>query len=35
MATKLIADARKLLSHYGERAEILDMLTEFVLTRKF
>lgn len=35
MAARLIADARKLLSHYGDRAEILDMLTEFVLTRKF
>ncbi len=35
MATRLIEDARKLLVPYGEKAELLDMLADFVLTRKF
>lgn len=35
MADKLIASAKKILSHYGDKAEKLDLLTDFILTRKF
>ncbi|HCX73122.1 MAG TPA: geranylgeranyl pyrophosphate synthase [Candidatus Cloacimonas sp.] len=35
MATKMIEDAKKLLKPYGEKAEILLMLCDFILTRKF
>ncbi len=35
MAEKLIADAKKILKPYGERAELLLMLCDFILTRKF
>lgn len=35
MARKLIDEATSLLSHYGEKAEILLMLTDYMLTRQF
>jgi geranylgeranyl diphosphate synthase type II len=35
MAEKLISSAKKILSHYGEKAEKLELLTDFILTRKF
>ncbi|MFA7058116.1 MAG: polyprenyl synthetase family protein [Candidatus Cloacimonadales bacterium] len=35
MADKLIASAKKILLHYGDKAEKLDLLTDFILTRKF
>ncbi|OQY38499.1 MAG: geranylgeranyl pyrophosphate synthase [Candidatus Cloacimonetes bacterium 4572_65] len=35
MAEKLIKSAKKILSHYGEKAEMLQLLTDFILTRKF
>ncbi len=35
MATKLIGSAQKILSHYGDKAENLSLLTDFILTRKF
>jgi len=35
MAAKLIEDCHSLLAPYGERAELLSMLTEFVLNRQF
>ncbi|HNX01916.1 MAG TPA: polyprenyl synthetase family protein, partial [Candidatus Cloacimonadota bacterium] len=35
MAKKLIDEATALLSHYGEKAEILLMLTDYMLTRQF
>lgn len=35
MAEKLISEAKKLLEPYGERAELLLMLCDFILTRKF
>lgn len=34
-AEKLIHDARKLLKKYGEKAVYLDMLAEFIYTRKY
>lgn len=35
MATKLIEEAKEIISFYGEKAHILQMLADFVLTRKF
>jgi len=35
MAQKMIDDAKKLLEPYGDKAEILLMLCDFILTRKF
>ena len=35
MAEKLINDAKDILDTYGEKAEILRLLSDFVLTRKF
>jgi geranylgeranyl diphosphate synthase, type II len=35
MAKKLIDEATTLLNHYGERAEVLLMLTDYMLTRQF
>lgn len=35
MAEKLIVGAKKILSHYGDKAEKLQLLTDFFLTRKF
>lgn len=35
MADKLITSAKKIISHYGDKAEKLDLLTDFILTRKF
>ena len=35
MAEKMIAEAKKLLEYYGEKAEIMLMLCDFILTRKF
>lgn len=35
MATKLINSAQKILTHYGDKAEKLSLLTDFILTRKF
>jgi len=35
MAEKLIEDAKELLQPYGEKADILKMLCDFILTRKF
>ncbi len=35
MAKKLIDEATILLNHYGERAEVLLMLTDYMLTRQF
>lgn len=35
MAEKLIEEAKELLKPYGKKAELLSMLCDFVLTRKF
>jgi len=35
MAEKLINSAQKILAHYGDKAEKLSLLTDFILTRKF
>lgn len=35
MAQKLIDESKKILNHYGEKAEIMKMLCDFILTRKF
>lgn len=35
MATKLIEEAKNIVSYYGDKAQILQMLSDFVLTRKF
>ncbi len=35
MATKLINEAKELLSHYGEKADMLKLLADFILTRDF
>ncbi len=35
MATKLIEEAKELLSHYGEKADMLKLLADFILTRDF
>ena len=35
MADKMIVSAKKILSYYGDKAEKLDLLTDFILTRKF
>ena len=35
MAEKLIEEAKQLLKPYGEKAETLNLLCDFVLTRKF
>jgi geranylgeranyl diphosphate synthase, type II len=35
MAKKLIDEATGLLNHYGDRAEVLLMLTDYMLTRQF
>ncbi len=34
MAKKLITEAKELLKRYGDKAEILQLLADFVLTRK-
>jgi hypothetical protein len=34
MANDLIADAQKLLEPYGEKAKILNLLAEYIITRK-
>lgn len=35
MATELISEAKDLLKPYGEKAELLLLLSDFILTRKF
>ena len=35
MATKLIEEAKELLSEYGEKADMLKLLADFILTRDF
>jgi len=35
MAEKLLNEAKELLNPYKEKAELLRMLSDFVLTRKF
>ncbi len=35
MADKLIRSAKRILNFYGEKAEMLQLLTDFILTRKF
>ena len=35
MANKLIEEAKEIISYYGEKAHILQLLSDFILTRKF
>jgi len=35
MATKLVNEAKKLLEKYGDKAEMLSLLTDFILLREF